>query len=239
MIIVALLIPALAIAGGLGNHPKGQAPDHDQDTPHQAKPTDKNIGAGALACQPLAESEKPDELDSVQLAYEKQSVKDPNNTDILLALATIAERKNRPDAAEKLRRQAQQANPQSPAVIASVIGSLKGGVMRREAESHLRSWLAAHPRSAALHFTLGNLMAGEGRWDEAELAYFNAVANESGNPDFLFNLAISLDRLRQYHLAIQHYRLALEASDKRPAGFDIAQIRLRLVELQQALSDTR
>lgn len=239
MIIVALLIPALAIAGGLGNHPKGQAPDHDQDTPHQAKPADKNIGAGALSCQSLTAPEKSDELDSVQLAYEKQSVKDPNNTDILLALATIAERKNRPDAAEKLRRQAQQANPQSPAVIASVIGSLKGGVMRREAESHLRSWLAAHPRSAALHFTLGNLMAGEGRWDEAELAYFNAVANESGNPDFLFNLAISLDRLRQYRLAIQHYRLALEASDKRPAGFDIAQIRLRLVELQQALSDTR
>ena len=46
-----------------------------------------------------------------------------------------------------------------------------------------------------------------------------------------FNLAVSLDHLRQPKVAAQHYRLALEATQRRPAGFDRERARLRLAEL--------
>ena len=60
----------------------------------------------------------------------------------------------------------------------------------------------------------------------------HAVAADGDNPDYLFNLAVSLDHLRQPRLAAQHYRLALEASTKRPAAFERDQVRKRLGELQ-------
>ncbi|MBS1131516.1 MAG: hypothetical protein H6R16_2518, partial [Proteobacteria bacterium] len=67
---------------------------------------------------------------------------------------------------------------------------------------------------------------------EAQQVYFNAVAADGDNPDYLFNLAISLDHIRQNRLAAQHYRLALEASTKRPAAFDRNKVEKRLGELQ-------
>jgi uncharacterized protein HemY len=100
------------------------------------------------------------------------------------------------------------------------------------AESRLKSLLSSQPESAPLNFALGNLYSRQGRWAEAQQVYFNAVAAEGDNPDYLFNLAVSLDHLRQARLAAQHYRLALEASAKRPAGFSRDNVQKRLGELQ-------
>ena len=98
--------------------------------------------------------------------------------------------------------------------------------------SRLKTLLAAQPQSAELNFTLGNLYARQRRWAEAQQAYFNAVAADADNPDYLFNLAVSLDQLRKPRPAAQHYRLALEAAARRPAAFDGEQVRRRLAELQ-------
>lgn len=233
MIILALLIPVLAIAGANANKPSlqrefGKSTLTLKDLPDAGEAKDLAPGK----CTDSQSSAIDEKLETTRLNYEKLSARDPNNADILLALAAIAERRNQPDHAQRLRQQAMRANPQSPEVMARTLGALKGGRVRKEAESHLRTWLAAHPRSAALHFALGNLLAQQGRWDEAEPAYFNAVSNEVGNPDFLFNLAVSLDHLRHYGLASQHYLLALEAARKRPAGFSEEQVRQRLAELQ-------
>lgn len=99
------------------------------------------------------------------------------------------------------------------------------------AESRLKSLLSAQPESAALNFALGNLYARQNRWPEAQQVYFNAVAADGDNPDYLFNLAVSLDHLRQPRLAGQHYRMALEAAARRPAAFDPAGVEKRLGEL--------
>ena len=88
------------------------------------------------------------------------------------------------------------------------------------------------PDTSELHFALGNLYARQNRWPEAQQVYFNAVAAEGDNPDYLFNLAVSLDHLRQPRLAGQHYRLALEAAGRRPAAFDRAGVEKRLAELE-------
>lgn len=157
---------------------------------------------------------------------------DPNNTDALLALAAIAQHQGRSNEAEGWRQRALIADPSSPATQAAVLGGTAAGTDPLNTESRLKTLLSAQPQSAELNFTLGNLYASQRRWAEAQQAYFNAVAADGDNPDYLFNLAISLDQLRQPRPAAQHYRLALEAASRRPAAFDTEQARRRLAELQ-------
>jgi len=172
------------------------------------------------------------ELDLARRDFEQALRRDPNNTDALLALAAIAQRQGRPADAEQLYQRAMIANPGDPAVQAAALGSPAAGADPQATESRLKTLLAAQPESAALNFTLGNLYARQSRWTEAQQVYFNAVAAEADHPDYLFNLAVSLDHIRQSRPAAQHYRLALEAADKRPAAFDREQVKKRLAELQ-------
>ncbi|MDR1934259.1 MAG: hypothetical protein LBS49_01460, partial [Candidatus Accumulibacter sp.] len=58
-----------------------------------------------------------------------------------------------------------------------------------------------------------------------------AYAGEPGDPDIIFNLAVSLDHLRQERLAAQYYRLALDAGAARTAAFDKDRVKTRLLEL--------
>ncbi|KAB2928180.1 MAG: tetratricopeptide repeat protein [Dechloromonas sp.] len=157
---------------------------------------------------------------------------DPNNTDALLALAAIAQHQGRSGEAEAWRQRALIADPSLPATQAAILGGTAARTDPQTTESRLKTLLAAQPQSAELNFTLGNLYAAQRRWAEAQQAYFNAVAADNDNPDYLFNLAVSLDQLRQPRPAAQHYRLALEAASRRPATFDKEAVGKRLAELQ-------
>lgn len=170
------------------------------------------------------------QLDAARHDYEQALKTDPSNVDTLLALAAIAQRQGRSADADRYQQRALDADPRDPAAQAAVLGGTSGGDQMAN-ESRLKSALAAHPESGPLNFALGNLYARQGRWSEAQQVYFNAVAADADNPDYLFNLAISLDHLRQPKLAAQHYRLALDAAQRRPAAFDRERVRLRLAEL--------
>ena len=164
--------------------------------------------------------------------FEQALQRDPNNTDALLALAAIAHRQGRPADAEHLRQRALVANPSDPAAQAAALNGPSAEADPQTTESRLKTLLSSQPDSAPLNFALGNLYSRQSRWAEAQQVYFNAVAADGDNPDYLFNLAVSLDHLRQARLAAQHYRLALEASAKRPAAFDRNKTEKRLGELQ-------
>ena len=171
------------------------------------------------------------QLDAARHDYDKALVSDPNNVDALLALAAIAQRQGRTGDADRYLQRAIEADPRNPAAQAGILGSNGGGDLQVN-ESRLKSLLAAQPESGPLNFALGNLYSRQGRWSEAQQVYFNAVAADADNPDYLFNLAVSLDHLRQPKLAAQHYRLALEAAQRRPAAFDRERAARRLNELQ-------
>ncbi|MBU1365421.1 MAG: tetratricopeptide repeat protein [Gammaproteobacteria bacterium] len=171
------------------------------------------------------------DIDLSRREFEQAIQRDPNNTDALLALAAIAQRQGRTADADGLRQRALVANPSDPATQAAVLNNLSANADPTAVESRLKSLLSSQPESAPLNFALGNLYSRQGRWSEAQQVYFNAVAAESDNPDYLFNLAVSLDHLRQARLAAQHYRLALEAATKRPAGFAPEKLQRRLSEL--------
>lgn len=171
------------------------------------------------------------EIELARRDFEQVVQRDPNNTDALLALAAIAQRQGRPTDAEALRQRAWIANPSDPAAQAAALSGSAAEADPQSTESRLKSLLSAQPESAALNFALGNLYARQNRWPEAQQVYFNAVAADGDNPDYLFNLAVSLDHLRQPRLAGQHYRMALEAAARRPAAFDRARVEKRLSEL--------
>ncbi len=170
------------------------------------------------------------QLDAARHDYELALKSDPNNVDTLLALASIAQRQGRSADAARYQQRAIDADPRDPDAQAAVLGAASGGDPIAN-ESRLKTLLASQPESGSLNFALGNLYSRQGRWSEAQQAYFNAVAADADNPDYLFNLAVSLDHLRQPKVAAQHYRLALEATQRRPAGFDRERARLRLAEL--------
>lgn len=171
-----------------------------------------------------------DTLDQAQHAYEQALRKDAKNVDALLGLAAVAQRQGRQADAERLQQLAYEADPKDSAAQAAVVANATGDAVALE--SRLRNLLASQPESAPLNFALGNLLSRQNRWAEAQQAYFSAVAGDGDNPDFLFNLAVSLDHLRQPKLAAQHYRLALEAAERRPAAFDRIRVQKRLQELQ-------
>lgn len=172
------------------------------------------------------------DLAVAKLEYERAQKSDPHNTDALHGLAAIAVREGRAERAELLYRQITEADPQDTIALSALINS-RAQIDPVAAESRLKSLSAAQPELAAPQFSLGNLYARHGRWNDAQQAYFRAYSAESDNPDILYNLAISLEHLRQNTLAAQYYALAIAAAQTRPAGFDKAQAAARLQSLQR------
>mgnify|MGYP003615669814 CR=1 FL=1 len=172
-------------------------------------------------------------LDEAGSLYESVLRGDRKNTDALLGLASIANRRGQNERAQALYQKALESDPHHPAAQAGVI-STRGQADPGMSESRLKTALAAQPEAPALLFALGNLYARQQRWSEAQQTYFRAYAGEPDNADFIFNLAVSLDQLRQSRLAAQYYRMALEVSEApgaRAAAFDRQTTRQRLAEL--------
>ena len=99
------------------------------------------------------------------------------------------------------------------------------------AESRVKSMIADNPGAHVLNFTLGNQLAQQGRWPEAQQEYFKAFSAEPENADFAYNLAVSLDHLRQPKLALEYYRRALSLAQTRGASFDLNAAQARVAQL--------
>lgn len=125
-------------------------------------------------------------------------------------------------------------DPENPVALAGLSNANPATVGAGE-ESRLRNLIAAQPKAAALHFALGNLFAAERRWNEAQQEYFEAYSLQPENPDYRFNLAISLDRLGQYALARRFYLEASDISRGSPAAFDPAAAQARAEALAAEL----
>lgn len=163
--------------------------------------------------------------------YRRVQAREPDRRDALLGLAAVAMRQGRTQEAYGYYRRLIELDPRDSVAFAG-IASLTGSGAREANESRLKLLLAEAPDAAHLNFALGNLYAKQGRWAEAQAAYFKAYTSDSENPDYSFNLAVSLDRLGQGRAALGYYRRALDATDRGVKGFDTAQVLTRI----QALS---
>ena len=171
------------------------------------------------------------DLAQARAEYQEALRDDAGNRDALLGIAAVESRSGRVGEAESAYRRLLQLDPRDSHAHAGLLALRAQRVDPLQAESRVKSLLANDPEAGALHFTLGNQYARQGRWDEAQLAYAKAHAADPGNPDFAFNRAVSLDHLRQRSAALEQYRLALELASTRTAQFALDGARARIAQL--------
>jgi tetratricopeptide (TPR) repeat protein len=170
--------------------------------------------------------------------YRRVQAREPDRRDALLGLAAVAIRQGRTREAYGYYRRLIELDPRDSVAFAG-IASLTGSGGREANESRLKLLLDQSPNAPHLHFALGNLYAKQGRWAEAQAAYFKAYTSDSQHPDYSFNLAVSLDRLGQGRTALGYYRRALEAADRGVKGFDTAQVLTRIHALSSQPSNPK
>ncbi|MGH8750120.1 MAG: tetratricopeptide repeat protein [Burkholderiales bacterium] len=169
-------------------------------------------------------------LDAAQTAYQNLLTAEPNNVEALLGLAAIAEQKNQPDLAAQYYLKVVQADPRNAAAQAALLG-LVGRTDPQASEARLKQ-LLERESSPFLYFTLGNLYAEQGRWPQAQQAYFQAHHLQPDNPDYAFNLAIGLEHLQQPKLALKFYQQALAlAKNQEQPHFDLNLAQSRITRL--------
>jgi tetratricopeptide (TPR) repeat protein len=171
------------------------------------------------------------DLATARSEYEQALRDEPANRDALLGLAAIDVRAGRYESAEALYLRVLQVEPRDPQAQAALISLRSGRSDPLATESRVKSMLAADPSAHALNFALGNQLAQQNRWAEAQKEYFKAYTADPENADFAYNLAVSLDHLRQPRQALDYYQRAIGLSQKRGASFDLAAAKARLAEL--------
>src|SRR5207249_1611611 len=165
------------------------------------------------------------DLNAARTAYEEALREEPSNRDALLGLAALELRSARYESAEGLYLRALQSDPRDGDTQAALIALRSGRSDPLVTESRVKSLIAAEPTAHALHFTLGNQLAAQNRWAEAQQEYFKAYVADSDNADLAYNLAVSLDHLHQRRQALEYYQRAISLGEKRGAGFDLASAR--------------
>ena len=170
-------------------------------------------------------------MEAARGEYQQALREEPGNRDALLGLAAVEMQGQRYPAADALYQRLLQADPRDAHAHAGMMALRSQQLDPVAAESRLKSLLAGDPRADALHFALGNQYAQQGRWAEAQQAYVQAAAGDPGNPDYAYNLAVSLEHLRQGAPALAQYRRALDLAQKRTASFDVAAAQARVQQL--------
>lgn len=172
------------------------------------------------------------DLAGAQQQYDAALAQDANNRDALLGAAHVAARQNQKDRAAGYYLRLLELSPNDADATAGLIGLRQGNISQSEAR--LKAILANNPDAGPVLFALGNLYAQQGRWPDAQQAYFRAFGAAPDNPEYAYNLAIGLDRLNQGKLALSYYQRALALAQDKTVGFDRNALRVRMHELSVA-----
>jgi Flp pilus assembly protein TadD len=176
------------------------------------------------------ESLRNGDLAAARRGYAAALASQPQSLDAELGLATVEARSGNGSAALARYRKALELDPRNPTALAG-LASLADYSQPHALEAELRSDLAVHPQSSALHFTLGNLYASQSRWGEAQAEFFEAHRLEPTSADIVLNLAVSLDHMGRSRLAAEFYARALALSKGQATQFDPAPVARRLAEI--------
>lgn len=170
------------------------------------------------------------DLTLAQKSYELATLQDKRSVDAWVGRGATAQKLGRLGEAEQSFKRALELDPRNSYAQAG-LAQLRGQADPKRAESDLRSINNREGSLPSTSFSLGNQLAAQGRWQEAQQAYFQAYTGDPGHPDYLVNLAISLDHLRQPGQALQFYRKALTAAQTRTPSFNPQQIQKRVDKL--------
>ena len=162
--------------------------------------------------------------------YREVRAADAGNIDALLGLGALAARGERFDEARDLYQAVLLAEPKNSTAV-SALSTLPAAGTRNLDASALKNLVREQPGAANLHFALGLQYVATGSWSDAQSAFFEAVRNEPTNADYVYNLAVSLDRLGQAALAATYYQRALDVANSSSL-FNPDDARTRLATLR-------
>lgn len=167
-----------------------------------------------------------------QELYRKVLRTDLRNVDALLGMAAIAQRQGRLQDAMGWYGKVLEVEPRNPIAQAAMVNAV-GQADPVTSESRIKNLLVQQPNSANLHAALGSLYTERGQWTAAQQSYFEAHRLEPGNPEYAFNLAISLDQLGKPSLALDYYKKTLELIQRNTTtSIDRHQLESRISQLQ-------
>ena len=156
---------------------------------------------------------------------------DPGNRNALLARAAINVQNNDSNAAIKDYQTLLVQNPKDSLALTSLIAVANYSPL--EAESQLKLMIRDEPDSPYLNFALANVYGAQNRWQEAQGYYFRALQNNPGDPNYAYNLAVSLEHIAQPAAAVGYYRRALDNIDNGLATFSREVVSQRMEILAQ------
>lgn len=165
-----------------------------------------------------------------QKSYSSVLQKEKNNRDALLGAAAIAVKQNQTEQARSLYARLLQRDPRDPIAYAA-LATLEQQAVSSMSESKLKLLLKQQPQAAHINFALGNIFADKKAWPEAQQYYFNAWQSENTNPDYAFNLAVSLDQLGKTKQAVRFYTQSIELAVNRNHSFSVDAAQQRLNSL--------
>ncbi len=153
--------------------------------------------------------------------YAEAITTDSNNIDAHLGFATAAARTGEVALAERSYLRVLEIDPRSVTAATALLMIASNNKNLPESvhiEGEIKRLISFDPNVAASHFALGNMFATQRRWSDAQPAFFEALRLAPQNPDYAYNLAVSLDHLGQSKMAQEFYRRAL--ATKGHAQFD-------------------
>ncbi|SEH06729.1 tetratricopeptide repeat protein [Candidatus Venteria ishoeyi] len=160
----------------------------------------------------------------------------PNNRDALLGAANSALQLNQQQQAQQYYQRVLKYYPDDAIAEAGLARLLKSLPIQSR-ERRLRQQLQKQPDAATIHFELGNLYHQQGDWSKAQQAYFDAWRYDKQQADYAYNLAVSLDHLKQTRTALDYYYKALNLIKTKPlnATFEPQRVQKRIQTLEKQI----
>ena len=169
------------------------------------------------------------DLDTAAKLYNGARIADPERRDTLLGLGAVALKRGDLPRAYDYYATVLKRHPDDPVARAALFNMTEaegeGGAAR------LRLLLDGHADAAYIHAALGNWYARRQRWADAQQAYFDAARLDGAQPDYAFNLAVSLEHLGQGAAALGYYQKSLSLRVQRGASFNVQTAEQRIAAL--------
>lgn len=169
-----------------------------------------------------------------QVNYARVLGNDENNRDALLGLAAIAIRNRDMARAQEIYLELLTLDPKDSVAQAGLAG-VTAALDPVAQEARIKTLLDQEPNAPHLLFAYASLLMQQQRWSEAARALQSAQQSRNEQPDYAYNLAVSLDHLGQAGAALRYYRRALELAQKQPSVFSSAEARRRIAALEGAI----
>jgi len=163
--------------------------------------------------------------------YNRVVTDDPQNRNALLARAAINVQSDDNVKAIKDYQTLLIANPKDSFAMSSLISV--ASISPSKSESQLKKMMRDEPLSPHLNFVLANIYGTQNRWQEAQNHYFKALENNPDDPNYAYNLAVSLEHIAKPKVAIVYYQLALANFNNGKATFNKVVVDKRVEILKQ------